>query len=211
MVFGGYILKARTSSGEWEEIGRYNRRIAWREVKQELGDLCEQYDAIRLDDGKGRAQWVKSCKRAEVKQIRQNVDLIRELSTLISTMSTLYKTQFDLIAAELNRIREELSKKPSPADILADALYYQEVLRRIGELYGGGKGESFLDFIKMILAMAGGAATIPIPEVSAPAPSPPPKPVTKVDIDKIFEEAGKIVDQVIKCPAAECVEGESSA
>jgi hypothetical protein len=224
-LFGGseYILKVKKGE-EWEEIARYNRRVSWREVKKEMGDLCEKYDAVRLDDHRGRAQWVKNCETGETKkmmQLRNVMDVFATaMSSAMTSMATIMSTQTQLLQSQIESLRKQLEERPSLFDQIAQIGETIAILESLAEWYNkirGSSGGNIFDRIaeslvwsflhKMGLAPTPYPSPIPIaPPAQAEAPvEGKPMSSPRVDIKEILRE--KLEKYKVKC-LSEIMEGE---
>lgn len=142
-----YILKGRRE-GAWEEIGRYDRKVSWKDVKAEFGDLCADYEMIRLDNSKGKAQWVKSCHSRQsletlTKQTYQMQSFMTALQSMLASQVQAYSQLFELI----RKYKEESEKeKPTFEDLVAQILWYESMKEKLREWLGvsGGSGGDVL-------------------------------------------------------------------
>jgi len=187
IIGGEYVLKGKRKDGEIEELGRYDRRVTWKEVKNELGDLCEEgYDLVWLIKD-GKTQWSKSCKksaREKVEEVRDTMSALTNLvTTAVSTMTTMMKTMMDTQNEIIKTIRGLQEERPDPLAELANTLATVYTIRKLvlEDLKEHGfaqapSGNPIIEIVNMVRAvrelegLAGGLATKPPTNSNLPQP-----------------------------------------
>jgi len=124
-----YVLKG-IRKGKVVEIGRFNRRVTWEEVKSELGDLCEEGYTIIMLTKNGRIQWGKNCRRrGEGAPEAQNIISTIAIST-INTISSMLENTLDTQERIIRDIRV-LSRRRSLLEELIETIATAQEIRRM--------------------------------------------------------------------------------